>query len=125
MVEKTPAQKFRFYENLHVLFWLIKDMCWCMLYKPIALSMIAPTLILAIYFTIKFRKDNMELAHNIAICAWISANSIWMIGEFYYDDGLRAYAASFFGLGLITLTIYYLGVLPYTKWKLKQNDLPN
>ena len=119
MKEKTPAQKFRFYENLHVLFWLIKDMCWCMMFKPLALLMIIPTLLLAFYFTYKFRNDNMELAHNLAVCTWISANSIWMIGEFYFEDGLRIYAASLFGIGLFILAIYYLGILPYNYWKAK------
>ena len=124
-MEKTAAQKFRFFENLHVLFWLIKDMCWCMLYKPIALAMILPTLSLALYFTFKFRNDKMELAHNIAVCSWITANSIWMLGEFYYEDVLRLYATLFFGIGLIVLMIYYLGILPYTKWKEKNGTSPN
>lgn len=124
-MQTTEAKRFRFFENLHVLFWLIKDMCWCMLYKPLALAMIFPTLTLAIYFTIKFRKDDMELAHNIAVCAWITANSIWMIGEFYYEDGLRFYAASSFGIGLMVLIIYYLAVLPYNKWRERQQKLPD
>lgn len=124
-MQTMEAKRFRFFENLHILFWLIKDMCWCMLYKPIALCMIPPTLLLAIYFMIKFRKDTMELAHNIAVCLWISANSLWMYGEFYYEDGLRQYAAILFASGLIVLLIYYLAILPYTRWKAKHQQLPN
>lgn len=124
-MQTSAAKKFRFYENLHVLFWLIKDMCWCMLYKPVGILMITPTLVLAIYFTIKFRHDAMELVHNLAICCWIIANCIWMIGEFFFQDGLRPYAIVFFSLGLFILSIYYLGILPYNKWKEKQYSLPN
>ena len=69
--------------------------------------MIVPTLSLAIYITWKTRKIYSEMMHNLAICCWIFANSIWMIGEFFYDDGLRNYALVFFITGLGILVIYY------------------
>jgi hypothetical protein len=122
-MKTSDANKFRIQENLHILFWLIKDMCWVMLFKPLGIAMIAPTLIISIYLTIKNRKDITELTHNIAVCCWISANSIWMIGEFYFEDGLRNYAVVFFTIGLISVCSYYLGILPYQKWIRDNNKL--
>ena len=49
--------------------------------------MIVPTIGLAFYISWISRRDKAELFHNLAVCCWISANSTWMIGEFYYEDG--------------------------------------
>lgn len=107
---------FRSLENLHILFWLIKDMCWVTLSRPLGIIMIVPTILIAIFLTIKNRKDISELSHNLAVCCWICANSTWMIGEFYFDDGLRNYAKIFFILGLICVGVYYVAYLPYKKF---------
>jgi hypothetical protein len=73
--------------------------------------MIIPTLTLAIYITYKNRKDKSELAHNLAVCFWIAANSVWMIGEFYYEDKLRPAAIVFFILGFSMMLFYYIPLL--------------
>ena len=45
-------------------------------------------------------------------------NSVWMIGEFYFDDTTRPYALFFFVLGLLTLASHY-----FPKWwRLLVND---
>jgi hypothetical protein len=110
----------RKYENFHILLWLIKDSCWCMDIKTVGVVMIAPTLLAAIHITWLSRKSWTELAHNIAVSSWITANAIWMIGEFFYDDTLRPYAIVFFVLGLIVVSSYYLYLL-YSKLVLKKN----
>ena len=98
----------RKFENFHILLWLIKDLSWVMLSKTLGVIMIAPTLGFAIYITFLNRKDKAELAHNLAVCFWICANSIWMIGEFYYKDSTRTYAVIFFALGLTMMLGYYI-----------------
>ncbi|MXV15843.1 hypothetical protein [Hufsiella ginkgonis] len=95
-------------ENAHIALWLLKDTCWVMDLHVPGLVMIAPTLALAIFITARFRRYTAELFHNIAVCLWITANSVWMIGEFFYDDGLRPYATVLFVAGLITVAYYYL-----------------
>jgi hypothetical protein len=70
--------------------------------------MIVPTLAFAIYITWRNRFDRSELLHNLAICFWICANSVWMIGEFYFDDRTRGLAMFFFIAGLISISYYYL-----------------
>ena len=36
--------RYRKIENLHIVLWLIKDLCWVMLWKPLGLIMITPTI---------------------------------------------------------------------------------
>jgi hypothetical protein len=100
-------ERIRKFENLHIVLWLLKDTCWVMDFKAGGIFMIFPTIAVAFYITYISRKNLSELFHNIAVCCWIMANSIWMTGEFFFDDGLRLPAATFFTLGLIAVTLYY------------------
>ncbi|RSK42541.1 hypothetical protein EI293_14815 [Hymenobacter perfusus] len=103
-------------ENLHILFWLLKDIGWCMLWKPLGISMIFPTLAIALIITWRTRHIAAELAHNLAIVFWISANSYWMISEFLEFDTARIWgnvtgkhlALLPFLTGLLILLYYYL-----------------
>ncbi len=94
-------------ENFHILLWLIKDLCWVSGTKMMGMIMIVPTIGLAFYITYLNRSEKSELAHNLAVCCWIIANSIWMIGEFYFDDSTRNYSIFFFLLGLAMMVKYY------------------
>jgi len=96
-------------ENLHILFWLVKDVCWVTDFKAPGILMIAPTMGIALWMTWRLRRHPSEFAHNLAVAFWIAANSIWMIGEFYYDDQIRPFARVFFIGGLIVLLVYYIG----------------
>jgi hypothetical protein len=85
----TVPNRFRKMENMHVVFWLLKDISWCMIWKPIGITMIIPTLSIAIWISWKNRQIKSELAHNLAIVFWISANAYWMISEFFgFDEEL-------------------------------------
>ncbi len=98
----------RKFENLHIAFWLIKDTFWVMDMRILGVIMIFPTLFLAFFITVKFSKIVSEFYHNLAVCFWISANTTWMIGEFFYEDSLRPFAIIFFISGLIILMVYYV-----------------
>lgn len=101
----------RKFENFHILLWLIKDLCWVTLYRTLGMVMILPTLALAIYITFKNRQDHSELAHNLAICFWIAANSTWMVGEFFFNDSTRSFSVIFFLLGLLMMARYYFSAV--------------
>ncbi|MFC5282173.1 hypothetical protein [Pedobacter alpinus] len=73
-------------ENLHIVFWLLKDISWCLFWKPIGIMMIIPTLIISIIIAYRTRKMVSELCHNLAISVWIFANSFWMVTEFIGID---------------------------------------
>ena len=116
-----PA-KFRNLENLHVLFWLVKDICWCIGFKPLGIAMIFPTLFAAIYIMIRNRYIVSELTHNLAIIFWITANSMWMIFEFTgTDDRLKNYCLIPFLSGLVILFYYYIIYAPMKKRRNKIN----
>jgi hypothetical protein len=113
----VPA-KFRALENLHILFWLVKDICWCTGFKPLGVAMIFPTLTVAIYITFKNRHVFSELAHNLAITFWIAANSMWMIFEFLgRDEQLKNYCLIPFGIGLSILIYFYVIYVPISRKK--------
>ncbi|RYZ99773.1 MAG: hypothetical protein EOP47_15910 [Sphingobacteriaceae bacterium] len=103
-------------ENLHIVFWLFKDIGWCLLWKPLGIVMIFPTLIISIVIAYRTRKMVSELCHNLAITFWIAANSYWMISEFMNFDTHTIYGwityrhltlIPFF-TGVFCLAYYYL-----------------
>ena len=109
-----PA-RYRKMENMHIIFWLLKDVAWCMIWKPLGLTMIFPTLIISIVIAWRTREIKSELAHNLAITFWIMANSYWMISEFFHFDthffmGVEGkyFALIPFSIGILVLGYYYL-----------------
>jgi prepilin signal peptidase PulO-like enzyme (type II secretory pathway) len=108
---QIPA-RFRKIENLHIVFWLLKDLCWVMLWKTAGVIMIVPTIGAALLITWQTRHIKSELLHNIAVVLWIMANAYWMLTEFFTnDDSLRYYAVIPFSLGIIVIAYYYIGLL--------------
>ncbi len=116
--------RYRKMENLHIVFWLFKDVAWCMIWKPLGITMIFPTLLVSILIAWQTRHLMSELCHNLAITCWISANSYWMISEFYHFDStplfgnysLKHFAIIPFALGILLLGFYYIA------WKPKHNE---
>ena len=76
-------------------------------WKVIGISMIIPTLALAVYLVIKTFHHN-ELFINAAVLCWIMANSYWMVVEFYFNETYIHFAAIPFILGFVFVAIYYL-----------------
>lgn len=110
-----PA-RYRKMENMHIVFWLLKDISWCMIWKELAMAMVVPTLTIAIIIAWRTRNIAAELAHNLAIAFWISANSLWMISEFFRFDTMVVWrnftgkhlALIPFTIGALILLYYYL-----------------
>jgi hypothetical protein len=108
--------RYRRLENLHIVFWLFKDISWCMIWKVLGIVMIVPTLSVAIYIAYRTRQIKSELAHNLAVAFWISANSYWMISEFFGFDEVniiggyegKHIAMIPFLIGVFILAWYYL-----------------
>ena len=95
-------------ENLHVGLWLLKDCSWCQEWIKVGMMVSLPTLALAIKIAWDSRRDTEDLVHNIAVCCWLCANVIWMIGEFFFDDHTRPIARVFFFAVLAILGVFYL-----------------
>jgi len=89
-----------------------------MLWRPLGMMMLVPTLGVAIMITWQTRKIVSEFFHNLAVVFWITANGYWMIIEFFgYDEELRIYTSIPFSIGLMFIIIYYLFIQPREKNK--------
>ena len=121
--EYSIPMRYRKMENLHIVFWLLKDISWCMVWKPLGIAMIFPTLAIAIIIAYRTRHLMSEVCHNLAIVVWISANSYWMISEFLHFDTnvlfgeytFKHLAIIPFLMGIILLGYYYLWWSPRNK----------
>ena len=112
--------KHRKNENLHIVFWLLKDLSWAMLWKPLGLFMIIPTMTAALLITYQTRHIRSEFLHNLAVDFWIIANAYWMLTEFYsHNDDLRYYTIIPFSIGLVIISYYYIIIKPKEKNKSK------
>ena len=109
-----PA-RIRKMENMHIAFWLMKDISWCMIWKELGIAMVVPTLSVAIWIAWKNRHIKSELAHNLAVVFWITANAYWMISEFLAFDELIVWGKFTgkhlslipFSIGVLILAYYY------------------
>jgi hypothetical protein len=99
-------------ENLHIVFWLFKDASWAADVKWLGTLMILPTLAIAIYLLLRNWHDLADRFHNLAITFWITANSLWMVGEFFKMDEapyhLRKWCLIPFLIGIIIVLVYYI-----------------
>ena len=115
-IEYVIPIQYRKMENLHIVFWLFKDIAWCLGIPLLGITMIVPTLIISIVISWRTRQFMSELCHNLAITFWISANSFWMVTEFFHIDTKIAFLgitykhlAMFpFSIGVVILAFYYL-----------------
>lgn len=101
-------QRNRVSENLHIILWLLKDMLWSMKCN-MAILLVAPAVAVSIRILYIYRDDNDAWYHNYAVCAWITANSVWMISDLLgKEEEFHPYVISLFAVGIITLLYYYL-----------------
>ncbi len=122
----TIPLEFRKMENLHIVFWIFKDIAWCMGFSWLGIIMIIPTLIISVVIAYRTRMYVSELCHNLAISVWIFANSFWMVSEFLHFDSkilfgnftYKHLALIPFIAGVILLGFYYLIWKPKHKGKI-------
>ena len=70
----------REYENIHILFWLGKDVAWINLIPSMWVIFLVPTFGIAwdMVFVTFWKKHLMiDHAHNVTILIWVMANAIW------------------------------------------------
>ena len=115
---------YRKMENLHIVFWLFKDISWCMIWRPLGIIMIIPTLVISIVIAFRTRQYMSEVCHNLAITFWITANSYWMISEFFHFDTnvlFDTYTYKHLAIIPFVIGIAMLGYY-YTWWKPRHKD---
>ncbi len=99
--------KIRKLENIHIVFWLIKDMCWMLELKLLGALMIIPTLSLCVWIVLKTKQTN-DIFVNLAVLCWISANSFWMLMEFFNHNIYKNYATIPFGFGFLFVGVFFI-----------------
>jgi len=132
VIESTESQnyiiplRYRKMENLHIVFWLFKDISWCLIWKPLGITMIIPTFVISLVIAWRTRQYVSELCHNVAISVWIAANSYWMISEFFeFDSKFVAGNITYKHLALIPfLTGIVILAYYYIYWKPKHKNEP-
>lgn len=110
--------KIRKYESMHIVFWLIKDSCWMLELKTLGAVMIIPTIFIAVYILLKTLKT-VDAYINAAILFWISANSFWMLMEFFNDNELRYFASIPFAIGFLFVGLFY-----WKSYRIKKTATP-
>lgn len=100
-------ERIRKYENIHIVFWLMKDICWMLELKTLGAIMILPAMSLAVYL-VKRTWHIREVFVNAAIFFWILANSYWMLIEFFNNNEYKDLAAIPFACGFLCIGIFYL-----------------
>ncbi len=123
LMYSIPA-KYRKMENLHIVFWLLKDISWCMFWKPLGILMIIPTLVISIVISWRNRHYISETCHNVAISFWITANSYWMVSEFLgFDSKVLLGTYTFKHLAILPFTTGLLVLAYYYLWAVKKHKV--
>lgn len=91
--------RLRYLENLHIPLWLLKDTSWMMHWRTFGTILIVPTISLACWIVWRSRKMKSVFIPNLAVLFWISANSTWMLGEFFHFS-FQFYSLTLFLIGL-------------------------
>lgn len=92
-------------DHFHILFWLIKDTCWVLEIRWLGVSMIFPTVFIALLISYKTFKSPSFFV-NLAVLFWISANSFWMCAEFFDFEQFKYYTGIPFALGFVSFGVY-------------------
>ena len=64
--------------RMHIAFWLLKDIFWCFGLTKLAVFMITPTSVIALYILISEKDNRLE---NGILTSWLSLNIFWMLHE--------------------------------------------
>ena len=69
--------------------------------------MIAPTIGVAVLLAVRSAGARVFWI-NLAICFWITANAYWMVCEFAGVEEYKDFAGIAFGLGLLSVGVFYM-----------------
>jgi hypothetical protein len=103
--QQEPLSRLRKQEHIHIYFWLVKDLSWVMGITWLGTAMVIPTLALAIIIAVQSRTNRLQFWPNLAVCFWICANVVWMLGEFY-DFTYKHGSISLFVTGIACMMQY-------------------
>lgn len=145
--ERSHGLTLAYIENMYIIFWVSKDLFWswgtgdlingfklAVFYESSAICFGTLSLLVHLVSAYVYRRNPLQLLDCITTILWISANFVWMCGEFFlrydnleYDDedqgndtGTRIVSAVLFCLGLtvqIYILISFAAHKRWTNWK--------
>jgi len=84
----------RDYENIHIFFWLGKDVAWNGLIQPMWVIFVIPTFLVSLDFVVTslFNKYAViDHAHYVSVMLWVLGNAVWACGELWFGYFDTAY----------------------------------
>lgn len=69
-----------YFQNLHIISWLLKDIFWSMKWVWLASFMVLPTSFLTIYILITDKENRNS---NLILSSWVFMNVFWMLHELH------------------------------------------
>eukprot|EP00981_Chlorochromonas_danica_P007871 scaffold1885_cov161-Ochromonas_danica.AAC.14 len=132
-------------ENLYIVFWVSKDLFWswgtgdlingfdlAIFYESAAMTFGALSLFMHLITAYVYRRNKLLLLDSITTILWISANFVWMCGEFFlryvnlsYDDEdqgndskTRIASTVLFCLGIMIQVYILASFATYRQWGL-------
>lgn len=109
-------------ENVHIYFWIAKDLCWIMNVKEMGMFFgLCAILCLGVLLYHAFRyKNNEEKYFLVPTALWLLGNYIWMSGNLLYGTDIYRFPASCMMMtGLLLIVLYFL------QFKNKEYFIPN
>lgn len=78
----------RYVENIHLYFWLLKDLAWSLRYTDFGMTFgtIAVLFLGVLYYNAIKTTSSEEILYVITMTFWLIGNYLWMMGELQYDD---------------------------------------
>lgn len=85
-------------ELLGFLFWLLKDLGWCLLWAPLCFPAAAASIIVEVFLLIRSWRTSPDVVwwHDAAATLWLLGNATWMLVELLFDPKDQPNASTFF-----------------------------
>lgn len=145
--QASPQITLAFIENAYIIFWISKDLFWsfgtgdltqgldsAIIYEIFAMCFGFTALCVYLVTAYIYRRKKLRFLDSLTTIFWISANYVWMCGEFFirydnlqYDDATagndrntRIASATLFALGFATQI--YVSIVLYWRYRKRQSQ---
>lgn len=116
----------RYLENIHLYFWMLKDLAWANDYKFMGVTFGTIALMwIGVLFKHAFQlKSSEEMYFLTPVLFWLLGNYLWMYGELVYnsDSGFRPAGAFCMFRGIEIIIFYHLFCKIFKLMKLEPNE---
>jgi hypothetical protein len=113
-------------ENIHIYFWICKDLGWILNNKVLGMTFGTITLLWVLVLTYHAicKKNYEDLYFILSMFLWLGANYIWMLGNLIYDTDVFRFGASCIMMcGIVTIAFYFCFLKNKTIFQPKQSQI--